>query len=455
MPLPSSDQNDLQIPSAPSCEEIAELLNKQCHCVSLNREVMNTEMSKWLDSANLSKIILNEHQYFYSESAVFVAETSIRKQLDIVAAVEKMVALPAYQQRVLAYAPEPASYRPKAHGAFIAYDFHLGPNGPKLIEINTNAGGGLINTILARSQNSCCDLAGGSRPGKLPTQLSGLFTDTDPEQAFFEMFLEEWQAEKGQQPLRSIAIVDENPETQYMMPEFLLFKKLFERNSITAIICDPCKLDYRAEGVWYGDLRIDLVYNRLTDFGFEAPNLKPLRAAYLSKTVVITPHPWAHAIYADKRNLSILTEDTSLKAMDTDSKTRNTLLEGIAQTICVDKKNADTLWASRKKLFFKPAKGYGSKAAYRGDKLTRRVFDEIMQGNYVAQTLVQPSERQLEIGNKIVGLKLDIRMYVYRGATQLICARLYQGQTTNFRTPGGGFAQVVIIPCEETKRSDK
>ena len=66
---------------------------------------------------------------------------------------------------------------------------------------------------------------------------------------------------------------------------------------------------------WYGDLRIDLVYNRLTDFGFEAPNLKPLRAAYLSKTVVITPHPWAHAIYTDKRNLSILTEDTALKAM--------------------------------------------------------------------------------------------------------------------------------------------
>jgi hypothetical protein len=25
---------------------------------------------------------------------------------------------------------------------------------------------------------------------------------------------------------------------------------------------------------------------------------------------------------------------------------------------------------------------------------------------------------------------------------QLVCARLYQGQTTNFRTPGGGFAPV-------------
>jgi hypothetical protein len=31
---------------------------------------------------------------------------------------------------------------------------------------------------------------------------------------------------------------------------------------------------------------------------------------------------------------------------------------------------------------------------------------------------------------------------VYDAAVQLITARLYQGQTTNFRTSGGGFAPV-------------
>ena len=39
-------------------------------------------------------------------------------------------------------------------------------------------------------------------------------------------------------------------------------------------------------------------------------------------------------------------------------------------------------------------------------------------------------------------LKLDLRNYVYQGRVQLVAARLYQGQTTNFRTPGGGFAPV-------------
>ena len=52
-------------------------------------------------------------------------------------------------------------------------------------------------------------------------------------------------------------------------------------------------------------------------------------------------------------------------------------------------------------------------------------------------------------GERLIGdrkapqaLKFDIRNYVYDGAVQFVTARLYQGQTTNFRTPGGGFAPV-------------
>ena len=39
-------------------------------------------------------------------------------------------------------------------------------------------------------------------------------------------------------------------------------------------------------------------------------------------------------------------------------------------------------------------------------------------------------------------MKFDLRAYTYDGAVQWVAARLYQGQTTNFRTPGGGFAPV-------------
>ncbi|WP_348946340.1 hypothetical protein ABHF33_07330 [Chitinibacter sp. FCG-7] len=102
-------------------------------------------------------------------------------------------------------------------------------------------------------------------------------------------------------------------------------------------------------------------------------------------------------------------------------------------------------WSQRRQLFFKPANGYGSKATYRGDKLTKRVWDDILNADYVAQTLAPPSERVVAVdGIQTCDLKLDVRAYVYRGEVQLFAARLYQGQTTNFRTQGGGFAPVYI-----------
>ena len=65
---------------------------------------------------------------------------------------------------------------------------------------------------------------------------------------------------------------------------------------------------------------------------------------------------------------------------------------------------------------------------------------EIQQGGYVAQELMPPSERSI---SPETTLKADIRNYVYAGRVQLLAARLYQGQATNMRTPGGGFAPVL------------
>ena len=307
-----------------------------------------------------------------------------------------------------------------------------------MIEINSNAGGALINALLVRSQQQCCERFN-------PMLITIEHTGDMFEQTFLNMFLEEWKAERGTEVLKTIAIVDENPVSQYMLPEFLLFKKLFEQHAIHTVICDPSELTYHDGALWHDLKRIDLVYNRLTDFALDVPTQQALLAAYLAAVVVVTPHPRAHALYADKRNLVILTDETELIALGVEAKTRELLLAGIAHTTEVKTGDADTLWATRKHLFFKPAKGYGSKAAYRGDKLTKRVFSEIINSDYVAQTLVQPSQRRVEIDNEFVEFKLDLRHYVYKAHTQLVSARLYQGQTTNFRTPSGGFAVVSVV----------
>ena len=68
-------------------------------------------------------------------------------------------------------------------------------------------------------------------------------------------------------------------------------------------------------------------------------------------------------------------------------------------------------------------------------------------GSYVAQALVPPSERLVTVDGVEKHLKLDLRAYTYQGQIQLLAARLYAGQTTNFRTPSGGFSPVAVLPA--------
>ncbi|WP_254786859.1 hypothetical protein [Methylomonas sp. LWB] len=413
----------------------AEQLNGSCRCASLNRKALRKSLADSMNGDALYRMLTEERPHLCADVPVFVSQSDLDRQAEIIAALERVIALPAFREQVLSRAPLSAAHQTQATGVFLGYDFHLGTDGPRLIEINSNAGGALINAQLIRAQDTCCEVADHRQPGHPP------ITPPAPEAAFVEMFLSEWRAERGIQALRTIAIVDEQPEQQYLYPEFLLFKQLFEAHGLQAWILDPSALEYRDGGVWHQQTRIDLIYNRLTDFGLDEPQHAALRATYLAGAAVVTPHPRNHALYADKRNLILLSDDDYLRTLGVDSQTRAVLREGVAKTIAVASENAAALWAERKRLFFKPARGYGSKAAYRGDKLTKRVFEDILQNDYVAQSIVLPSERRLDSGD----LKLDLRHYVYRGETQLVCARLYQGQTTNFRTPGGGFAQVVAI----------
>jgi len=418
----------------------ADYFNRECRCLTLDRHALRTAVPGQRDGGDGLWALLEERPQLFAEAAVYIDEPQIRRQAEIIAAIEKVLALPAYQERALAYAPAIARFAPKARGVFFSYDFHPGDDGPRLIEINSNAGGGLLNALLAQAHKDCRHGTAGGETALLGLERAAL------EQAFLAMFLEEWRAERGDAPLRSVAIVDENPQSQFLLPEFLLFQGLFERHGIAATVCDPGELAWAEGALWRGDRRIDLVYNRLTDFDLEAPAHAGLREAYLNRGAVVTPHPRAHALYADKRNLALLTDAAALRDMGVDGETAALLLDGIAPTLRVRGEDADALWAGRKRLFFKPVAGYAGKGAYRGDKLTRRVFEEILRSDYVAQAFVPPGERLLPLADGLAALKYDLRAYVYRADIQLMVARLYQGQTTNFRTPGGGFAPLAVVP---------
>jgi len=428
--IPSTTVTMTDIPVSP-----LEQLNRDCFCFSLDRDALAHALDAELGQPGLSAMVRERCPSVFAAQPVFVSAPQMQRIAQVVRAVESVVALPAYREQVLADAPAIARAAPSGvQGVFFGYDFHLDHGRLGLIEINTNAGGAMLNAVLARAQRSCCAAMDAMVPTRAHVEVF--------EQRLVDMFRREWRLAGHSRPLRSIAIVDDTPEQQYLYPEFLLFQRLFERHGLRALIADPGALQWHEGALRHGDVAIDLVYNRLTDFYLERPGSAALREAYEQHGVVLTPHPQAHALYANKRRLALFSDAARLQALGVPEATRQVLLDSVPHTEVVTTDAADRLWAARRGIFFKPVAGYGSRAAYRGDKITRRVWQEVLAGDYVAQAIVPPGERLIDGEDDARPMKFDLRAYAYGGQVQWVAARLYQGQTTNFRTPGGGFAPV-------------
>ncbi len=412
-------------------------LNRQCYCITLDRIALNKSLHNQLSDAGSELSTLPEFDHLFSNTPVFVPRADIAEMERIVQSIEAASELPSYRERVLSRAPKIAQFNPGPIGAFMGYDFHLGPDGPRLIEINTNAGGAFLNVVLARAQHRCCNPS--QQTAVTRSELDGF------EDAVLTMFKQEWQRQHATSVPNCLAIVDDAPKTQFMFPEFQLAQQLFQTKGIEALILDPSELVYADGRLTARGKPICMVYNRLVDFSLDATAHAALRRAYLDGAVVVTPNPRAHAILADKRNLTLLSAPQTLLDWGLSLADAGCLEDAVPKTRLVSSEDAAALWSARRQLFFKPVAGHGSKGVYRGDKMTRRVFENILDGGYIAQDLVPAGERTLRIDDAVTTRKVDIRLYTYAGKSLLVAARIYQGQTTNFRTPGGGFAPVFQV----------
>lgn len=414
----------------------AQALNSDCFCISLDRDALCREMKSVSGDPDFCDHYILARPHFFSGSPVFVPRSDLADMLKIAQAIEAAAKSVGYRTAALAHAHATGIRDFGPRGAFMGYDFHLAADGPKLIEINTNAGGAFLNALLAHAQLACCAEV---RDALNAPAAIGF------DAAVAAMFRAEWITQRGGGAPKHIAIVDDQPHEQYLYPEFILAQRLLAKQGFETSIADPSELHYKDGRLHLAGKIVDLVYNRLVDFALDRAEHGALCAAYLDGAVVVTPNPHIHALFADKRNLILLSDSAQLARWGLAPETIADLARGIPRTVAVSEANASELWASRKKLFFKPAAGYGGKAVYRGDKVTKGVWAEIIAGGYVAQDFAPPSERMMRIDAEIVSRKADFRLYTYDGAVLLRAARLYQGQTTNFRTPGGGFAPVFAV----------
>ena len=352
------------------------------------------------------------------------------------AAIRRTVALlfqlahgPAYQAEVDRGAGEVELRAPGNTGVFMGYDFHLTAAGPRLIEVNTNAGGALLNGLHTAS---LCD----------PAELACLCAELLPVEAMqariARTFSAELRAARGPDAvLRSLAIADENPRAQFLYPEFELCAELLRREGVAVQIRDTAELDPRA---------VDMVYLRDTDFLLAQPRSAALRAAYLAGDAVITPAPREHHLLANKRRLGLFSSRAALARFGVAAADAEFLVETVPETVALAELGGERAWNERREWVFKPCAAFGSRAVYRGDKLTRRKLDEILADpSYVAQRRIEPSEVRVDTLEGPRSMKFDVRAYAYRDEVLLLGARVYQGQVTNLRSAGGGFSAICVV----------
>ena len=421
------------------CDETCELvgaadliaLNQSCFCMTLGRAELDAAILDHAGNDELGELLASRPNLF-AATALFVSPEDLAAMQAQIAAIESVAALAPYQAVALARSEDKiTTVQTGTRGLFMGYDFHVSQEGPKLIEINTNAGGAFLMSALQRSVSDHAAACGDAR-----LESSDLI-----EARLVKSFIADWQAAGRDGQPDTLAIMDQNSADQYLYPDMLLARDLLTRSGIETLILEPGALSYEDGALVSGKKTIDMVYNRLTDFDLSEPGNARLRAALLDDAAVISPAPRHHALFADKRNLIWLSDALLLETWGVDAADRKVLAQ-IPATQRVTDDIADELWAGRRGYFFKPAAGFGSRATYRGDKLTKRVWAEILAGDYIAQALVPPTVRAVTVGEERVTLKYDVRVYTYAGETLLLAARVYQGQTTNFRTRGGGFAPV-------------
>ena len=396
-------------------------LNRDCHCWPVERQaIINTILAQ--NAASNMDEMLSERPHYFANTGVFISPDMLAAMTDQIGTIEDVIKLPAYIKAVTARSK--LGFIPATKGVFMGYDFHVTENGPKLIEINSNAGGAFIVDMIEKAVKSS----------------SGHFA-----QDILAMFQSEWELAGKAGTFKTLAIVDTAPTEQFHYPDMCLAKSILEAQGIAVVIADPKSLTLEGGALFHGDMKIDVVYNRLTDFDLQESANQVLKSAYGTTAAVVTPAPHHHALYADKRNLIMLSDPVRAAALGASPEQLKQLAE-IPHTTPVTAEIGDDMWAKRRSLFFKPQGGFGSRGAFRGAKLTKKVWGEILEGGYIAQEMVTPPLRAVTVGDQQTSLKFDVRVYTYDGAPLLLATRIYQGQTTNLRTEGGGLAAVIPVP---------
>ena len=326
-----------------------EALNSACFCIGMDDAALRSAIERIVADGGLVELLQERCPYVFSARPVFVSQAHLRRMAEVVRAAEAVVALPEYRERVLLRAPAIARHDPGARGVFFGYDFHVAGDRLGLIEINTNAGGAMLNAVLARAQRACC------------APIEPLVPTAAAVQAFEDrivaMFREEWRA-SGRHGRRDHRHRRCRPAAAVPVPG-------------VRVVPRPVRAA-RARGRDRRPGRLRMARRpALARRAGRRSRVQPthgLRARGAgergpARGLSGTRHrahadPRAHALYADKRNLALLGDAAELRALGAPQAVCDLLAEHIPRTERVTPAAAERLWNERRQLFFKPTAGF-------------------------------------------------------------------------------------------------
>jgi len=159
----------------------------------------------------------------------------------------------------------------------------------------------------------------------------------------------------------------------------------------------------------------------------------------------VTPAPREHHLLANKRRLELFSSPGALAQLGVGAEDAAHLAAVVPETLPLAALGRERAWRERKQWVFKPSASFGSRAVYRGDKISRAKFEEIAgDADFLAQRRVEPGLLEVETDGGPRQMKFDVRAYAYRDEILLLGARVYQGQVTNLRSAGGGFSAICV-----------
>jgi len=347
-----------------------------------------------------------------SETPVSISRSDFDTMLRFSRTVFQLKDNAAYLAALADVLPKTAHIATAWPSVLMGYDFHLTADGPKLIEINNNAGGLYIGQDRWMPQPDIAELPG------------------DLEQRLVEMFHSDW---------KNIAIVDEDVTGQFMYPEMQAYAELFRRDGRQVFVVSPEALRAADDGLEFDGVRIDAIYNRHTDFYLERDDVAHIRRAYELGQVAINPHPRSYALIGDKSRMVDWWRSGLLEScIDQDAIAQ--IRAVTPATHQLSEMDSEQAWAERKQWVFKPSARHGGKGVLLGKSMSRKRFDGLDVAETIMQQLVPASMIEVE-GQE---MKFDVRLYMHGESLIALAGRAWRGQVTNFRQPGSGWVALQI-----------